>query len=116
MRRLLVWGAILAIYGFISYNYLLNFAGNLPISTIKAQIGILVNVSAILFGVIGAWLALIYPSALQKIQGNTSLDLAYSGVNLSVLKGLVIVLLFSTLSLILSMLTDLALTLSSHPK
>ncbi|MUJ23589.1 hypothetical protein [Aliivibrio fischeri] len=113
--RLLLWLAIIGGYIFISKNYLFDFASTLEVEVIKAQIGILVNVSAILFGVIGAWLALIYPTALQKIQGNNSVDLAYRGVDLDILKNLVVVLLFSTASLILSMLTDLSLTLSKHP-
>lgn len=113
--RLLLWLAIIGGYIFSSKNYLFDFASTLMVDVIKAQIGILVNVSAILFGVIGAWLALIYPTALQKIQGNDSVNLAYSGVDLDILKSLVVVLLFSTASLILSMLTDLSLTLAGHP-
>ncbi|WP_318482953.1 hypothetical protein [Photobacterium leiognathi] len=113
--RLLVWLLIVGGYIFASKTYLFEFASTLKVEVIKAQIGILVNVSAILFGVIGAWLALIYPTALQKIQGNDSVELAYSGVDLDILKSLVIVLLFSTTSLVLSMLTDLLLTFSSHP-
>ncbi|QYJ74646.1 hypothetical protein [Shewanella sp. FJAT-52076] len=113
--RALVWVLIVVGYAVASKNYLFDFAATLQVESIKAQIGILVNVSAILFGVIGAWLALIYPSALIKVQGKDSVDLAYSGVDLSVLKSLVFVLLFSTASLILSLLSDLMLTLADHP-
>ncbi|ENQ8617103.1 hypothetical protein ACEQ7L_003656 [Vibrio fluvialis] len=113
--RLLFWLLFMGGYIVVSYNYLFDFATTLKIEVIKSQIGILVNVSAILFGVIGAWLALIYPTALHKIQGNDDIDLAYSGVDLDILKSLVVVLLFSTASLILSMLTDLSLTLATHP-
>lgn len=112
--RLCVWLMFIVGYVFVGEAYLFDFAVNLSVEVIKSQIGILVNVSAILFGVIGAWLALIYPTALQKIQGKDNVGLAYSGVDLDVLKSLVLVLLFSTSSLIISMLSDLGLTFSTH--
>ncbi|HDO1381675.1 TPA: hypothetical protein P2R02_004654, partial [Aeromonas veronii] len=64
-----LWVAFLVFYEIIANKYLFDFALTLKVELIKSQIGILVNVSAILFGVIGAWLALIYPTALQKAQG-----------------------------------------------
>lgn len=99
---------------FVANRYLFDFALTLKVDLIKSQIGILINVSAILFGVIGAWLALIYPTALQKVQGNENIGLAFSGVDLSVLKSLVFVLLFSASALIVSLICDLALTFSTH--
>ncbi|KAB7685660.1 hypothetical protein [Plesiomonas shigelloides] len=112
---LLIWVGIVIGYFYLSDKYLFSFAATLKVEVIKSQIGILVNVSAILFGVIGAWLALIYPTALQRIQGGDTVGLAYSGVDLDVLKGLVLVLFFSSLTLIFSMFTELCLTLSSNP-
>ncbi|MFQ1952249.1 hypothetical protein ACK346_02465 [Aeromonas veronii] len=109
-----LWVAFLVFYVIIANKYLFDFALILKVELIKSQIGILVNVSAILFGVIGAWLALIYPTALQKAQGKENIGLAFSGVDLSVLKSLVLVLLFSTTSLIASLLCDLTLTFSTH--
>ena len=109
-----LWIVFIVGYGIVANKYLYDFASTLKVELIKSQIGILVNVSAILFGVIGAWLALIYPTALQKVQGKENIGLAYSGVDLSVLKSLVLVLLFSTTSLIASLLCDLALTFSTH--
>lgn len=111
--KLLVGFVIVVGYAIVSKYYLYDFALKLDVSIIKAQIGVLVNVSAILFGVVGAWLALIYPTALQKVQGNESVELAYSGINLQLLKSLVVILFFSTVALVLSMLADLALTLST---
>ena len=112
--KLVLWIVFIAGYVYVAEKYLFDFALTLKVDLIKAQIGILVNVSAILFGVIGAWLALIYPTALQKVQGQQNIELAYSGVDLSVLKSLVFVLLFSTSALIASLLCDLALTFSTH--
>ena len=108
-----LWVSFLVGYFILTNKYLFDFAITLKVDLIKSQIGILVNVSAILFGVIGAWLALIYPTALQKVQGKENIELAFSGVDLSVLKSLVLVLLFSTTSLITSLLCDLALTFST---
>ncbi|WP_421148418.1 hypothetical protein [Aeromonas dhakensis] len=107
---------LLAIFGYImlANQYLFDFALSLKVDLIKSQIGILINVSAILFGVIGAWLALIYPTALQKAQGKENVGLIYSGVDLSVLKSLVLVLLFSTTALVTSLCCDLILTFSTH--
>ncbi|HDY8020419.1 TPA: hypothetical protein ACGVB5_003218 [Vibrio vulnificus] len=78
-----LWIVFIVGYGIVANKYLYDFASTLKVELIKSQIGILVNVSAILFGVIGAWLALIYPTALQKVQGKENIGLAYSGVDLS---------------------------------
>lgn len=77
-----LWLTFLACYVFVANRYLFDFALTLNVDLIKSQIGILINVSAILFGVIGAWLALIYPTALQKVQGKENIGLAFSGVDL----------------------------------
>lgn len=103
------------LYFVCAYLYLFEFAKELKIDSIKAQISILINISAIIFGVVGAWLALIYPTALKKMQGLGEIELAYTGVDLNILKSLVSVVFFSTLTLILSMLLDLTLTFSNHP-
>jgi hypothetical protein len=112
----IAWLALLITFVTVSNLFLFDFARTLGVDTLKAQVGILVNVSAILFGVIGAWFALIYPTALEKIKGNNSTDLAYSGVDLQVLKSLVFILIFSSASLVLSMAIDLTLTMSVHPE
>ena len=112
--KFVLWLAFIIGYIFVAHKFLFDFALALKVDLIKSQIGILVNVSAILFGVIGAWFALLYPTVLQKVQGKENIGLAYSGVDLNALKSLVFVLLFSTSSLIVSLLCDLMLTFSIH--
>jgi hypothetical protein len=70
MNKALVWHVILAcVIALVSYL----FAGDITYDDISPIVGILQNGSAMIFTIMGIWIAYIYPQAMRKvIQPSTS--------------------------------------------
>lgn len=94
----------------IGYTYLFDFAKTIKVVDIKAQITLLVSISMALFAVVGAWLALVFPTALSKIS-NPNVELVYSDVDEDIIIRLLKVFVYSALTLAVILILDLLLTM-----
>lgn len=71
--RVIVFFLLSSLVGFLSHGDLESFTSDSFISIM----GVLLNVAAIVFAIIGAWIAIIYPKAIQSaLSGDSVRDLA----------------------------------------
>lgn len=101
---------VLSGFVWLSYSHLFDYAKTIEVKEIRGQLGVLINLSAILFGIVGAWMAIAFPPALKKVMNPEKFELGYSGVDEDILKSLLKVLVFSAGTLMLVLLIDLVLS------
>lgn len=111
VRKASLWFTVIFViaYAVLGYTYLFDMAKAIDVKDIKSQINTLITISLALFALVGAWIALVFPTALSKIS-NPNVELAYSEVDVDVIVRLLKVLIFSVLTLISVLLLDFALT------
>lgn len=67
-----ILGLLLSLYAFFLYETSPTITNLLILDKIKLSdfIGLLVNIASIVFAVCGAWVALVFPKALEKLKDN----------------------------------------------
>ncbi|WP_205341918.1 hypothetical protein [Denitrificimonas caeni] len=69
---------VLAVLSIIATYFLRDTVSSLGYSDYKDTLGALLNISSIIFAIIGAWIAIIYPRAIGRaFQGKTVSDQAF---------------------------------------
>lgn len=109
--RVIICFVFSGVIGYLSYGDLDSFSSESFLSVM----GVLLNVAAIVFAIIGAWIAIIYPKAIQSaLSGDPSKDLAEikeAAKDANYLSELFQIVLHSALVIVLAVSVQVALPL-----
>lgn len=107
-----ILGLLLSLYVFFLYETNESVTNLLILDKIKLPdlISLLVNIASIVFAVCGAWVALVFPKALEKLKDNNSNEIAsddeivaFKDISISSALSLLVIILLLTMNYILSL-------------
>ena len=101
MKKTIAWHAlVIAVITFISYS----FRSDIAFKDVEALISILQNTSAMIFTIMGIWIAYVYPNAVLRIVQPSKVTAVYSEEDTERVKLLVGVVILSAIILALLVL------------